>query len=162
MKNVFAPLVIAVLISAVVNQALYFLAREGAGEPFIVDFDGQGAQAAMAIVVIAPALFTVFQGIVGGVAVAALALATKRPKANWTWLTLLGLTASFVPTAFASSGVASTFLWLSLMHVVAGGLIIPLVSRVMPVAKEDQGKTPEDPSPAGESLSKGHERGTPR
>jgi hypothetical protein len=153
MKNIFAPLVIAVLISAVVNQALYFLAREGAGEPFIVDIDGQGAQPAMAVAVIAPALFTVFQGVVGGVAVAALALATKRPKANWTWLTLIGLTASFIPTAFASGGVASTFLWLSLMHLVAGALIIPLVSRVMPVTKEEPSDTTEDPSTVSDSLS---------
>jgi hypothetical protein len=143
MKKIFAPLVIGVLIAAVINQALYFFAREVPGEAFVIDVDGQGGEPGMAIFSLAPAVFTVFQGIVGGVLVAALALATQRPRTNWLWFTLVGLALSFVPTAFATAGVASTFLWLSGMHIVAGLLIIPLVFRALPASKPGKNDEPE-------------------
>jgi hypothetical protein len=150
MKKIFAPLVIGVLIAAVINQVLYFFAREISGEPFIIDVDGQGGEPGIAIFSLAPAVFTVFQGIVGGVVVAAIALATKRPRTNWLWFTLVGLAMSFIPTAFATAGVASTFLWLSSMHVVAGVVIIPLVFRALPEAKPDKNSeqdiSDEDPT----------------
>lgn len=151
MKNVFAPLVIAVLIASAINQGLFFLAREVFGEGFSVDLDGTGAQPAFAVLALAPAVFTVFQGIVGGVIVARIALQTARPQTNWVWLALLGLALSVVPTAFAAAGVASTFLWLSLMHLVAGALIIPSVARALPTEKAGVPKTgaPETGAPEG-------------
>jgi hypothetical protein len=135
MKATFTPLVIAVLISAAINQGLYLLAAQAFGEPFVVDPDGLGESAAMSIPMFAPAVFSVFQGLVGGVVVAAIALATKTPRSSWWSLTLIALALSIVPTAFAAVGVMSTFLWLSLMHLVAGALIIPLVARALPSDK---------------------------
>lgn len=149
MKNVFAPLVIGVLIAAVINQVMFFVARDLLGEPFVVDFDGQGGEPGMPVTVFVPALFTVFQGVVGGVVVAALALVTKRPQTNWLWFTIVGLALSFIPTAFATAGAVSTFVWLSAMHVVAGALIIPLVFRALPATRA--AKTGDDIDSAGES-----------
>jgi hypothetical protein len=146
MKNIFAPLVIGVLIAAALNQVLFFVARDLLGEPFMIDFDGAGGAAGMPVAVFAPALFSVFQGVVGGVLVAALAMVTKRPKANWLWFTLVALALTFVPTAFATAGAMSTFLWLSAMHVVAGALIIPLVHRALPAVNEKKTSDSEVPS----------------
>ena len=143
MKNIFAPLVIGVLIAAVINQVMFFVARDLLGEPFMIDFDGQGGEPGMPVVAFAPALFTVFQGVVGGVLVAALALVTRRPQTNWLWFTIVALALSFIPTAFATAGAASTFLWLSAMHVVAGALIIPLVFRALPKERTKKGDDAE-------------------
>lgn len=135
MKAIFSPLVVGVLIAAVINQGLYFLAGGVFAEPFEIDPDGQGGQMPQAIPAFAPAVFTVFQGIVGGVVVGALALWTKKPRSTWWIITLIGIVLSVVPTAFATAGVFSTFTWLSLMHVVAGVAIIPLVARALPEHK---------------------------
>lgn len=135
MKAIFTPLVIGTLIAAAINQGLYLLAGGVFAEPFEIDPDGAGAGAAQAIPAFAPAVFTVFQSIVGGVIVAAIALATKTPRSSWWCLTLIGLSLSITPTALATAGVFSTFIWLSLMHLVAGAAVIPLVARVLPTDK---------------------------
>lgn len=143
MKAIFSPLVIGVLIAAAINQGIYFLAGGVFGEGFTIDPDGAGGGAAQAIPTFAPAVFTVFQGIVGGVIVAAIALATKSPRSSWWCLTLIGLALSITPTALATAGVFSTFFWLSLMHLVAGAAIIPLVARVLPEEKTLEPETTE-------------------
>jgi hypothetical protein len=144
-KAIFTPLVIGTLIAAAVNSVIFLIAAELLGEEFIVDPDGIGGEPSMVVPAIMPAVFTVFQAIVGGVIAAAIALATKSPKYTWRLITLVGLSLSFVPTAFASLGETSTFLWLSAMHVVAGALVIPLVERVLPANKNkaEDGDTTE-------------------
>jgi len=134
-KAIFTPLVIGTLIAAAINSVIFLVAAELLGEDFIIDPDGVGGEPEMVVPAIMPAVFTVFQAIVGGVIVAAIALATKTPQSTWRLITLVGLSLSFVPTAFASLGESSTFLWLSSMHVVAGALVIPLVDRVLPAHK---------------------------
>ena len=62
MKAIFRPLVVASLIAAVINQILYFVATEAFGQEFLL---AQGEP--MAIPFFAPAMFSIFQGIVGGV-----------------------------------------------------------------------------------------------
>jgi len=64
MKAIFRPLVVASLIAAVINQILYFVATEAFGQEFLL---AQGEP--MAIPFFAPAMFSIFQGIVGGVIV---------------------------------------------------------------------------------------------
>lgn len=140
MKAIFTPLVIGTLIAAALNSVIFLVAAELFGEAFVVDPDGVGGEPSMAVPAMLPAVFTVFQAIVGGVIVAAIALATKTPKYTWRFVTLVGLSLSLVPTAFASLGVASTFLWLSGMHLVAGAIVIPLIERVLPAQKN--GSTP--------------------
>jgi ABC-type long-subunit fatty acid transport system fused permease/ATPase subunit len=135
MKATFTPLVIAVLIAAVANQVLFFIAGEFFGEQFIVDTDGAGTQAPMEVPTFLPAVFTVFQGLVGAVVVAAIALWTATPRSTWWIITLIGLALSLSPTAFAAQGVFSTFAWLSLMHLVAGAVIIPFVAKALPEQK---------------------------
>lgn len=146
MKAIFTPLVIGTLIAAAINSVIYLVAAELLGEEFIIDPDGVGGEPEMVVPAIMPAVFTVFQAIVGGVIVAAIALATKTPQNTWRLITLVGLSLSFVPTAFASLGESSTFLWLSAMHVVAGALVIPLVDRVLPAHKNSS--SPDDASGA--------------
>lgn len=151
MKAIFTPLVIGALIAAALNSVIFLVAAELFGEAFVVDPDGVGGEPSMAVPAMLPAVFTVFQAIVGGVIVAAIALATKTPKYTWRFVTLVGLSLSLVPTAFASLGVASTFLWLSGMHLVAGAIVIPLVERVLPAQKN--GSRPDAESDTAESDS---------
>lgn len=151
MKAIFTPLVIGTLIAAALNSVIFLVAAELFGEAFVVDPDGVGGEPSMAVPAMLPAVFTVFQAIVGGVIVAAIALATKTPKYTWRFVTLVGLSLSLVPTAFASLGVASTFLWLSGMHLVAGAIVIPLVERVLPAQKN--GSRPDAESDTAESDS---------
>jgi high-affinity K+ transport system ATPase subunit B len=85
----------------------------------------------MAIPFFAPALFSVFQGIVGGVIVAWIASRTKSPKNVWLSISLIALSLSFVLPFLAISSTEAA-LWLNLMHVVAGALIIPMVRGALP------------------------------
>ena len=150
MKSIFTPLVIGTLVAAAVNSALYFVATELLGHELFIDPDGVGANPGMAVSALAPAMLTVFFTIVGGVVVAAIALATKQPRNNWRLLTLVGLALSFAPTGFAAAGVGSTFLWLSAMHIVAGATVIPLVDRVLP---DDKASAGDAPTRDNESIS---------
>jgi hypothetical protein len=128
MKNVFHPLVVASLIAAVINQALYFLATEFFQVEFILT-----SPAGELIPFFAPALFSVFQGIVGGVIVAWIASRTKSPKNVWLSISLIALALSFV-TPFLAIADTEGALWLNLMHVVAGALVIPMVRSALPNA----------------------------
>ena len=128
MKNVFHPLVVASLIAAVINQALYFLATEFFQVEFILT-----SPAGEPIPFFAPALFSVFQGIVGGVIVAWIASRTKSPKNVWLSISLIALALSFV-TPFLAIADTEGALWLNLMHVVAGALVIPMVRSALPNA----------------------------
>jgi hypothetical protein len=129
MKAVFRPLVIGSLIVAVINQALYFLAAEFFAVAFIFR-----DQSGMEIPFIAPALFSVFQGVVGGVVVAAIASRTKRPKNSWLAISLVALSLSFV-LPFILIEPLTAALWLNLMHIVAGAIIIPLVRKALPAER---------------------------
>lgn len=130
MKAVFRPLVIASLIAAVVNQALYFVATEFFAVEFILrNFEG------MTIPFFAPAMFSVFQGIVGGVVVAWVAARTKSPKNTWLSISLIALALSFV-LPFGGIENFEGAVWLNVMHVVAGALIIPMVRAALPVGTE--------------------------
>ena len=126
MKDIFRPVVVASFIAAVINQALYFLAAEFFQVEFLLT-----DPAGMAIPFFAPALFSVFQGIVGGVIVVWIASRTKSPKNVWLSISLIALALSFV---MPFGGISSTegALWLNLMHVVAGALIIPMVRGALP------------------------------
>jgi hypothetical protein len=130
LKAVFRPLVIASLIAAVVNQALYFVATEFFAVEFILrNFEG------MTIPFFAPAMFSVFQGIVGGVVVAWVAARTKSPKNTWLSISLIALALSFV-LPFGGIENFEGAVWLNVMHVVAGALIIPMVRAALPVGTE--------------------------
>ena len=128
MKDVFRPLVVASLIAAVINQALYFLATEFFEVEFILT-----SPAGELIPFFAPALFSVFQGIVGGVIVAWIAARTKSPKNVWLAISLIALALSFV-TPFLAIADTEGALWLNLMHVVCGALVIPMVRSALPGA----------------------------
>lgn len=126
MKAVFGPLVIGSLIAAVINQILYFAATEFFAVDFILrDLDG------MTIPLFAPALFSVFQGIVGGVVVAWVASRTRSPRNIWLAISLIALALSFV-LPFLGIETFDGALWLNLMHLVAGALIIPMVWAALP------------------------------
>jgi len=129
MKAIFRPLVIAALIAAVANQVLYFVATEFFDVEFVLrGFDG------MTIPFFAPAMFSVFQGIVGGVIVAWIATRTRSPRNTWLAISLIGLALSFV-MPFGGIETAASFegaVWLNVMHIVAGALIIPMVYQALP------------------------------
>jgi hypothetical protein len=126
MKDIFRPVVVASFVAAVINQALYFLAAEFFQVEFLLT-----DPAGMAIPFFAPALFSVFQGIVGGVIVAWIASRTKSPKNVWLSISLIALSLSLVLPFLAISSTEAA-LWLNLMHVVAGALIIPMVRGALP------------------------------
>ena len=128
MKDIFRPVVVASFVAAVINQALYFLAAEFFQVEFLLT-----DPAGMAIPFFAPALFSVFQGIVGGVIVAWIASRTKSPKNVWLSISLIALALSFVLPFGGMSSIESA-LWLNLMHVVAGALVIPMVRSALPSA----------------------------
>lgn len=129
MKAVFGPLVIGSLIAAVINQVLYFVAAEFFAVEFILrNLEG------MEIPLFAPALFSVFQGVVGGVIVAWIASRTRSPKNTWLAISLIALALSFV-MPFGGIETFEGALWLNLMHVVAGALIIPMVRAALPAEK---------------------------
>ena len=133
MKAVFRPLVVASLIAAVINQGLYFLTTEMLGvEYFLRNFDG------MTIPFFAPAMFSVFQGIVGGVVVAWIASRTKSPQNVWLAISLIALALSFV-MPFGGIETLEGAWWLNAMHVVAGALIIPMVRAVLPAQSASTG-----------------------
>jgi hypothetical protein len=126
MKAVFGPLVIGSLIAAVINQVLYFVAAEFFAVEFILrNLEG------MEIPLFAPALLSVFQGVVGGVIVAWIASRTRSPKNTWLSISLIALALSFV-MPFGGIETFEGALWLNLMHVVAGALIIPMVRAALP------------------------------
>jgi hypothetical protein len=126
MKDIFRPVVVASFVAAVINQALYFLAAEFFQVEFLLT-----DPAGMPIPFFAPALFSVFQGIVGGVIVAWIASRTKSPKNVWLSISLIALSLSLVLPFLAISSTEAA-LWLNLMHVVAGVLIIPMVRGALP------------------------------
>lgn len=129
MKSVFRPLVIASLIAAVVNQGLYFLATELFAVEFVLrNLDG------MEIPVLAPAIFSVFQGVVGGVVVAWIASRTSSPQNTWLALSVIALALSFV-LPFGGLESFDGAVWLNIMHVVAGALIIPMVRNALPATR---------------------------
>lgn len=121
MKAAFRPLVVASLIAAVINQVLYFVATEFFGQEFLL---AQGDS--MPIPFFAPAMFSIFQGIVGGVIVAWVASRTKSPQNVWLSISLIALALSFVLPFGGILGFGAA-LWLNAMHAVAGALIIPMV-----------------------------------
>jgi hypothetical protein len=125
-KDIFRPVVVASFVAAVINQALYFLAAEFFQVEFLLT-----DPAGMPIPFFAPALFSVFQGIVGGVIVAWIASRTKSPKNVWLSISLIALSLSLVLPFLAISSTEAA-LWLNLMHVVAGALIIPMVRGALP------------------------------
>jgi len=129
MKSVFRPVVIASLIAAVINQALYFLGVELFSAEFILR-----DQSGVAIPFIAPALFSVFQGVVGGLVVAWVASRTASPKNTWLSISLIALALSFALPFLAIESLDGA-LWLNAMHVVSGALIIPMVRNVLPAAR---------------------------
>ncbi len=129
MKSVFRPVVIASLIAAVINQALYFLGVELFSAEFVLRDQG-----GMAIPFIAPALFSVFQGVVGGLVVAWVASRTASPKNTWLSISLIALALSFALPFLAIESLDGA-LWLNAMHVVSGALIIPMVRNVLPAAR---------------------------
>ena len=129
MKAIFKPLFVAALIAAAVNQVLYFVATGLFGQEFML---AQGES--MAIPVIAPAMFSIFQGLVGGLLVAWIASRTKSPQNVWTWLSVIALVVSFVLPFGGIVGLGAA-LWLNLMHLVAGLLIIPAVRKALPANK---------------------------
>jgi hypothetical protein len=125
MKKAFRPIVVASLIAAVLNQGLYFVATGFFGVEFVLM-----AAEPSDIPLWAPAVFSVFQGVLGGVVVAWIASRTKSPRNTWLAISLVALALSFTPGFIATS--LTTALWLNAMHVVAGALIIPMVSAVLP------------------------------
>jgi len=126
MKATFRPLVVASLIAAVVNQILYFVATEVFEQEFVLA-QGEG----MNIPFFAPAMFSIFQGIVGGVIVAWIASRTKSPRNVWLSISLIALALSFVLPFGGIQGFEAA-VWLNVMHVVAGALIIPMVRNALP------------------------------
>jgi hypothetical protein len=88
----------------------------------------------MAIPVIAPAMFSIFQGLVGGLVVAWIALRMKSPQKVWMVISVIALVLSFVLPFGGIVGLGAA-LWLYLMHVVAGVLIIPAVKKALPATK---------------------------
>ena len=126
MKAIFRPLVVASLIAAVINQVLYFVATGVFGQEFLL---AQGEP--VGIPFFAPAMFSIFQGIVGGVIVAWIASRTKSPRNVWLSISLIALALSFVLPFGGIQGFEAA-VWLNLMHVVAGALIIPLVRNALP------------------------------
>lgn len=129
MKAIFRPLVVASLIAAVINQILYFVATEAFGQEFLL------AQAeGMSIPIVAPAMFSIFQGIVGGVVVAWIASRTRSPQNVWLSVSLIALALSFVLPFGGIQGFAAA-VWLNVMHVVAGALIIPMVRNALPATR---------------------------
>jgi len=100
---------------------LYFEATEFFGQEFLL---AQGDS--MPIPFFAPAMFSIFQGIVGGVIVAWVASRTKSPQNVWLSISLIALALSFVLPFGGILGFEAA-LWLNAMHAVAGALIIPMV-----------------------------------
>mgnify|MGYP006863217339 FL=1 len=78
-------------------------------------------------------MFSVFQGVLGGVVVAWVASRTKRPRNTWLAISLVALALSFTP-GFIATAMAPA-LWLNAMHVVAGALIIPMVALALPTGE---------------------------
>ena len=132
MKAIFRPLVVASLIAAVINQILYFVATEAFGQEFLLAKGGP-----MGIPFFAPAMFSIFQGIVGGVIVAWIAARTKSPRNVWLSISLIALGLSFVLPFGGIQGFEAA-VWLNVMHVVAGALIIPMVRNALPATTSRQ------------------------
>lgn len=132
MKGIFRPLVVASLIAAVINQILYFVATEAFGQEFLL---AQGEP--IAIPFFAPAMLSIFQGIVGGVIVAWIASRTKSPRNVWLSISLIALALSFVMPFGGIQGFEAA-VWLSVMHIVAGALIIPMVRNALPATASQQ------------------------
>lgn len=129
MKSLFRPLFLAALAAAVINQVLYFLATGVFGQEFVLA-QGDG----MSIPVIAPAMFSIFQGLVGGVVVGWIASRTNSPRKTWTTLATIGLVLSFVMPFGGIQGIGAA-IWLNVMHVVAGVIIIPMVAKALPTQR---------------------------
>jgi len=129
MKSLLKHLFLGALAAAVINQVLYFVATGVFGQEFVL------AQGGMAIPVIAPAMFSIFQGVIGGLIVAWIAGRTKSPKKTWTSLATIGLVLSFVMPFGGIQGIGAA-IWLNVMHVVAGVIIIPMVAKALPAERQ--------------------------
>ena len=128
MRKVFRPVVVASLIAAIINQAIYFVAVGFFSVDFVLNTSPPSD-----IPLWAPAVFSVFQGVLGGVVVAWVASRTKRPRNTWLAISLVALALSFTP-GFIATAMAPA-LWLNAMHVVAGALIIPMVALALPTGE---------------------------
>ena len=91
----------------------------------------------MGIPFFAPAMFSIFQGIVGGVIVAWIAARTKSPRNVWLSISLIALALSFVLPFGGIQGFEAA-VWLNVTHVVAGSLIIPMVRNALPATTSRQ------------------------
>lgn len=117
-----------VLISAVLNAVVFFLAVQVSGDIITSN------EPIMTITVFHVIGFTIFQGGILGAIFAWLMLKTKSPKKSWQIYATLLLVISFV-LPFGGVQTTTMALWLNLLHLIAGIVIIPSVAKTLPAAK---------------------------
>ena len=117
-----------VLISAVLNAVVFFLAVQVSGDIITSN------EPIMTITVFHVIGFTIFQGGILGAIFAWLMLKTKSPKKSWQIYATLLLVISFV-LPFGGVQTTTIALWLNLLHLIAGIVIIPSVAKTLPAAK---------------------------
>jgi hypothetical protein len=116
-----------VLIAAAINAVVFFIAVALSGE--IVTADNP-----MTITVFHVIGFTIVQGGILGAIFAWFMLKTKAPSKNWIRYATILLVISFI-LPFGGVETTTMALWLNLLHVIAGVVIIPAVSKALPVSK---------------------------
>lgn len=116
-----------VLIASAINAVVFFIAVELSGE--IVTADNP-----MTITVFHVIGFTIVQGGILGVIFAWFMLKTKAPSKNWIRYATILLVISFI-LPFGGVETTTMALWLNLLHLIAGVVIIPAVSKALPVSK---------------------------
>jgi hypothetical protein len=124
MKEIMRRIIIASLMAAIINAIVFVVATQISG-PLVIT-----TPAEMALTFIQPLVFTILLSIIGGGAVAYIALRTAQPKRTWIIASIVALVLYGAPP-FVSAGVV-TALWLNVMHAVAGLILIPAVASVLP------------------------------
>lgn len=113
-----------VLIASVINAIVFFIAVAISGE--IITTTNP-----MTITVFHVIGFTIFQGGILGAIFAWLMLKTKSPSKNWTIYATILLIVSFI-LPFGGVETTTMALWLNLLHLIAGVVIIPAISKSLP------------------------------
>jgi large exoprotein involved in heme utilization and adhesion len=119
---------LAVAGGAVIAAVAHLVALAAGAEMLVPALDGEGTQQLATAGVAASAAGA---ALIGWAAAWGARRFTRKPRAVWVALALIGLALSFVPVV-AIEATAITKAVLALQHLLVAGVVIPLLARTLP------------------------------
>lgn len=120
---------IATVAGALIAAAAHLIALAMGADMLVPAFEGEGTQQLATIGVAASAAGAT---LIGWAVAWATQRFTARPRRTWLVFALVGLALSFVPVIAIEAAVLTQVV-LGIQHLLVAGVVIPLVSRTLPV-----------------------------